>query len=442
MRLDHAAVPAPNGRLSTEAALRIIEETLSPLDLDGRKVLVIVPDRTRRAPIPLMFLLLCRHLAPRVRSLDFLVALGTHPALDAGGMNALFGLTPETRAQLPGHISLLNHRWDLPETFVQVGTVPKPTIEEIVGPVVAGLPHDAGLIRELPVSLNRKVVECDHVIVCGPTFPHEVVGFSGGNKYFFPGISGPEVIHYTHWVGAVVTSFRIIGTVRTPVRAIIDRAAALIDKPKTCFSLVVEGDGLAGLFAGTPEEAFEAAATLSAQLHIRYLDRPVHRVLSVMPAMYDDIWTAAKGMYKLEPVVADGGEVILYAPHIDEISYTHGRLLDEIGYHVFEYFFKQWDRFSRYPGGILAHSTHLRGLGTYDVQTGIERPRIQVTLATAIPPERCRRLGLGYRSPDSVDVPGWESQGDGYLMVPKAGELLFRLSKPGSASSAGPAGVK
>jgi nickel-dependent lactate racemase len=308
-----------------------------------------------------------------------------------------------------------------------VGTIPKSTIEEIVGPVISGLPHDAGLVRELPVSLNRKVLECDHVIVCGPTFPHEVVGFSGGNKYFFPGISGPEVIHYTHWLGAVVTSYRIIGTRCTPVRAVIDRAAALIDKPRTCLSLVVEGDGLAGLFTGTPEEAFEAAAALSARFHIRYLDRPVHRVLSVMPTMYDDIWTAAKGMYKLEPVVADGGEVILYAPHIDEISYTHGRVLDEIGYHVFEYFFKQWDRFSRYPGGILAHSTHLRGLGTYDAETGIERPRIQVTLATAIPPERCRRLGLGYRSPDSVDVAGWESLGEGYLLVPKAGELLFRL---------------
>ncbi|GAB4129329.1 MAG: lactate racemase domain-containing protein [Acidobacteriota bacterium] len=436
MSLDEQPVRTDSGKLSAEAARRIVESFLAPLDLDGRRVLVIVPDRTRTAPIPLMFQLLCRHLAPRVKSLEFLVALGTHPALDATGMNALFGLTPESRAQLPGNVTLHNHHWELPETFVQVGTIPKSTIEEIVGPVIAGLPHDAGLVRDLPVSLNRKVLECDHVIVCGPTFPHEVVGFSGGNKYFFPGISGPEVIHYTHWLGAVVTSYRIIGTRRTPVRAVIDRAAALIDKPKTCLSLVVEGDGLAGLFAGNPEEAFEAAADLSARLHIRYLDRPVQRVLSVMPAMYDDIWTAAKGMYKLEPVVADGGEVILYAPHIDEISYTHGRLLDEIGYHVFEYFFKQWDRFRRYPGGILAHSTHLRGLGTYDAETGIERPRIQVTLATAIPPERCRRVGLGYRAPDSVDVAGWESQGEGYLKVPKAGELLFRLKSFASASSA------
>ena len=58
-----------------------------------------------------------------------------------------------------------------------------------------------------------------------------------------------------------------------------------------------------------------------------YLDAPVRRVLSIVPEMYDDIWTAAKGFYKLEPVVADGGEVILYAPHVTEISvHAHGDL--------------------------------------------------------------------------------------------------------------------
>ena len=145
-----------------------------------------------------------------------------------------------------------------------------------------------------------------------------------------------------------------------------------------------------------------------------------------MPTMYDDIWTAAKGMYKLEPVIADGGEVIVYAPHIDEISYTHGAILDEIGYHVRDYFLKQWDRFKEYPGGVLAHSTHLRGIGTFD--DGIERPRIRVTLATRIPRERCERLNLGYLDPDTIDLDDWRGrENEGLLLVPKAGEMLYRL---------------
>jgi nickel-dependent lactate racemase len=147
-----------------------------------------------------------------------------------------------------------------------------------------------------------------------------------------------------------------------------------------------------------------------------------------MPEMYDDLWTAAKGMYKLEPAIADGGEVIIYAPHITAISYTHGRIIDQIGYHVRDYFLKQWERFKDYPWGVLAHSTHLRGNGTFE--KGVEKPRIQVTLSTGIPEERCRRVNLGYLDPAVVDIAEWEGREDeGILVVPKAGEMLYRISK-------------
>ena len=67
--------------------------------------------------------------------------------------------------------------------------------------------------------------------------------------------------------------------------------------------------------------------------------------------MYDELWIAGKCMYKLEPVVADGGELIIYAPHVDEISVTHGKHIEEIGYHCRDYFLKQWDQFKHLPVG-------------------------------------------------------------------------------------------
>jgi nickel-dependent lactate racemase len=241
-----------------------------------------------------------------------------------------------------------------------------------------------------------------------------------------------EPRNFSHWLGAVITSYEVIGTKHTPIRRVIDKAAAMIDKPKLCFSLVVKSEGetprLAGLYVGPPEAAYEAAADLSAKIHIVWLDKPYRRVLAVMPKMYEDIWTAAKGMYKTEPAIADGGEVIIYAPHIDEVSYSHGQQLDEIGYHVRDYFLKQWDRFKDYPGGVLAHSTHLRGNGAYDAQTGIESPRIKVTLATRIPPGRCQRLSVGYLDPAGINIDEWRNrEHEGILLVPKAGEMLYRV---------------
>jgi len=407
-------------RFLTEGEVHdLMAEALAQASLDGKRALVIIPDHTRTAPIPLFFRLFHELLGSRVALLDYLVALGTHQPMSDEALNRLVGVTAAERAKKYRDVRIFNHRWDLPDTFVTIGTIPAAEIEEITG----------GLMRqEVPVTLNKLILDYDQLIICGPTFPHEVVGFSGGNKYFFPGIGGPEVINFTHWLGAVITSMEVIGTKHTPVRRVIDRAASFIDRPKLCCSLVVKGEGLAGLFIGTPEEAYEHAADLSAKLHIIYVDKPFKRVLSVMPEMYDDLWTAAKGMYKLEPAIADGGEVIIYAPHITEVSYTHGHIIDEIGYHVRDYFLKQWDRYKAFPWGVLAHSTHLRGIGTFE--GGVERPRIKVTLATGIPEEQCRRINLGYMDPATTDMAEWEGREDeGILVVHKAGEMLYRIGK-------------
>jgi nickel-dependent lactate racemase len=412
--------------LSEAETRELMAQALAGAQVKGRRCLVIIPDATRTAPIPLMFRLFHEELGDSAAALDFLIALGTHQAMSDEAINKLVGVTASERAGKYASTRIFNHRWDVPETFADVGRITADEIAEITG----------GLMRrEVEVRLNKLVFDYDQLIICGPTFPHEVVGFSGGNKYFFPGIGGAEVINFSHWLGAVITSYSVIGTKYTPVRRVIDRAASFIERPKLCFSMVVKGDGLAGLYIGSPEEAYEAAADLSSRLHIKWVDKPYARVLAVMPEMYDDLWTAAKGMYKLEPAIADGGEVIIYAPHVDEVSYTHGHLLDEVGYHVRDYFLKQWDKFKDYPGGVLAHSTHLRGMGEYDAATGIESPRVNVTLATRIPRERCERLSVGYLDPDEINPAEWRGREDeGILYVPKAGEMLYRV-KPKAAAA-------
>lgn len=404
----------------TETEIRgLMAEALAAAELDGKRVLVLIPDRTRTAPMPQMFRLFHDLLGHRTAALDYLIALGTHQPMSEAAIDQLVGVTAEERATRFAGVNIFNHRWDLAETFTTLGRIAASEVAEMTG----------GLFEQaVDVRLNKLIFAYDQIIICGPTFPHEVVGFSGGNKYFFPGIGGPEVINFSHWLGAVMTSYEVIGTRYTPVRRVIDRAASFIDRPKLCFSMVVKGEGLAGLFIGSPEDAYRAAADLSAKLHITWVERPFTQVLSVVPEMYEDIWTGAKGMYKLEPVVADGGEIIVYAPHIDEISYTHGHQIDEVGYHVGDYFLKQWDRFKDYPGGVLAHSTHLRGIGTYDAETGVESPRIKVTLATRIPESRCHRLNLDYLDPATINLDDWRGrEAEGRLLVPKAGEMLYRL---------------
>ena len=330
--------------LSESEIRELMASALSKANLDGKRVIIIIPDGTRTAPISTMFRLFHEQLSGQVAALDYLIALGTHKPMSEEAINQRLGVTAEERATTYANVKVFNHRWDLPESFIELGEISEAEVEQI----------SDGLLREsVKIRLNKLIFDYDQIIICGPVFPHEVVGFSGGNKYFFPGISGADVINFSHWLGALITSYEMIGKKYTLVRRVIDRAASFIDRPKLCFAMVVKGESLSGLYISTPEEAWEAASDLSSQLHIVWNDKPFKRVLSVMPKLYADIWTGSKGMYKLEPVVADGGEVIIYAPHIDEISYTHGKVLDEIGYHVLEYFTKQWDGFKHHPLGVV-----------------------------------------------------------------------------------------
>jgi nickel-dependent lactate racemase len=412
-----AGAGSPDSFLDEGDLRRIAAEGLDSRDLDGRRVLVLVPDGTRTMPMPAMFRILEDLLGPRVAALDYLVALGTHQPMTDEQLGRLVGVPVVNGCA--GRSRIHNHRWDRPGTFATLGTIPAAEIAALSGGLLA---------RDVVVSLNRLIFDYDHVLICGPVFPHEVVGFSGGNKYLFPGIAGPDIINFTHWLGALISNYHVIGAGYTKVRAVIDRAAALVDRPVTCLALVVTHAGTSGFYVGPAREAWQAAAALSSRVHVLEVDRPFRRVLSVMPEMYDDLWTAAKGMYKLEPAVADGGEVVIYAPHITEVSYTHGALIDEIGYHCRDYFTSQWERFARFPGGVLAHSTHVKGLGCYDAATRVESPRIEVTLATGIPPERCRRINLGYLDPASVRIDEWRGrEAEGILVVPRAGEMLYRV---------------
>ncbi|MDU2597596.1 MAG: lactate racemase domain-containing protein, partial [Dermabacter sp.] len=278
-------------------------------------------------------------------------------------------------------------------------------------------------------NINRHVVEADVNLIVGPVFPHEVVGFSGGNKYFFPGCSVHDVIDISHWVGALITASRIIGALGiTPVRELIDAASARIETTKYCLAMVVRSasSDLHAMSFGSPESAWAACAQISAHTHIRYVEKPYKRIVAIMPEMYEDIWTGAKGFYKLEPVCADGGQVIIYAPHITEVAAMHPGLRD-IGYHNIEYFTKQWDRFKNHPWGELAHSTHVTGLGTYDPETGEENNRVRRAFATQIPPEVCEEYNVEYVDPASLDLEELRRDPD-TLVVDHAGEVLHRLA--------------
>ena len=411
-------VIAPEGSLITEDQVRqLVAQSCPAADYRGRKVLLIIPDSTRTAPIGLMFKALFAAIGPETAAFDILIALGTHPPMSNEAICRRLEITPDQWCEDYSHVRFFNHEWDNPAALRSLGHIPSEEISQLSGGLFA---------MDVPVSINARVFDYDEIIIVGPVFPHEVVGMSGGNKYLFPGVSGPDILNFFHWLGAVVTNMGIIGNPHTPVRAVVDRAGAMVPIPKKCFALVAKGGGAVGLFVGTPEDAWARAAKLSADHHIVWKDRSFHTILSCASPMYDELWVGAKAMYKLEPVLAAGGELIIYAPHLREVSVVHDRFIRQVGYHCRDYFLKQWDQFKHLPWGTLAHCTHVFGGGTYE--NGVETPRARVTLATGIPEAVCREINLGYRDWRSLRVEDYANrESEGVLLVPKAGEQLYKL---------------
>lgn len=401
--------------LSKEDFFDVVDRGLQPILANRRKTLFIIPDATRTMPLADLIPAINRIALRNTCSIDYMIALGTHPPLSNNEIEKMVGVKSLQRLRTEHNIQVFNHEWMNQNNLYCPGTIPADEVHHLT----AGL-----LDTEIPVVINKRILEYEQLVICGPVFPHEVAGFSGGEKYLFPGIAGPEIIHITHWLGALSTSMDTIGRMETPVRHILRRAASYLKIPIFNMAFCLQGEDVFGIFIGEMQETWYAAAEMSAEVNVIKVPRQYKSVLSVPEGIYNELWTAAKAMYKLESIVADGGELIIYAPNLTEISLTHGEAILSVGYHVRDYFTKQWETYQHYPWAVLAHSTHLKGKGSFE--NGIEKSRIQVSLASGIPRETCIKINLGYVDPESILFSEWKNHSE-RMLIEDAGEVLYQF---------------
>ena len=395
----------------------IIQQALDVIR-PGERVLAIIPDKTRDDNTHELFPIANEFLTKRgVVSFDALVAQGTHPP-----MSAAQKLTKIGNVNFRG--SLFDHRWDDPSELITLGELSGETVQELTN----------GLIdNTVPVSINKLLAPgiYDTVLVFGATVPHEVAGFAGGAKYFFPGVAGPELTHTTHWLGALAGIEDIIGQVDTPTRRLIEAAADLIPARIISLNTVVsrtDGELVTyALFAGDIKEAFRQAAEVSRQVHIRYTGRKYKRVIALLDPHYDELWVGGKASYKLGAIIEEGGELIIYAPHLTKLSETHGELIEKYGYAPLESVRDMLgvSQELRENLCIAAHLAHVAYAGRVDQQGRIV-PRYQITMATGLNEETCRRVNLGYLDYRTLDYEAMRSDPD-TLVVRDAGRDLYQV---------------
>jgi nickel-dependent lactate racemase len=409
---------SPDSDLSSTTLAAIVQQALDPIAA-GERVLAIVPDKTRDDNTDQLFPVADHLLTQRgVACFDVLVAQGTHPPMSQAQKLSKLGLT-----EFSG--TLYDHAWDQPEELITLGELSA----ELVAKLTNGL-----ILESVPVSLNRLLAPgiYDTVLIFGATVPHEVAGFAGGAKYFFPGVAGPELTHKTHWLGALAQIENIIGEVETPTRHLIEAAASLVQARVISLNTVVSRDDTLkthALFAGDVKEAFRLAANVSKQVHIRYTGRRYKRVIALLGAHYDEMWVGGKASYKLGAIIEDGGELIIYAPHLTKLSETHGALIEKYGYAPLETVRDMLgvSQELRENLCIAAHLAHVSYAGRVD-EDGNVVPRYRITMATGLDEATCHRVNLGYLDHRSFDIDSYQNDPD-TLIVANAGRDLYKVSR-------------
>lgn len=401
----------------------IVDDALQSI-APGARVLAVVSDRTRDDNTPELFPLISQALArARAATLDVLIAQGTHVAMSDADKRAKIGAGI---AAIPLLGTIFDHHWDRDSELTTLGTIGADVIAEETG----------GLLREsVSIRLNRRLApgEYDVVLVIGATVPHEVAGFAGGAKYFFPGVAGPELTHLTHWLGALATIERVIGRVETPTRRLIEAAAAFVPIPVIAFTTVSTRDasGLKtrALFAGDLRATVRRAAEISQQVHVRYTGRRYKRVVAILDDHYDELWVGGKASYKLGSVIDRGGELIIYAPHLSSISATHGALIEKYGYAPLERVRDMVEGSDELRANlcVAAHLAHVSYAGDRG-EDGVVTPRYQITLAANLPEATCRKVNLGYLDMRTFNPRAYRDDPD-TLVVDNAGRDLYLVDR-------------
>ena len=412
---------APDGDLSPDELRRIVEDALAEIE-PGSKVLAIVPDKTRDDSTDVLFPFAAVFLrSKRVEKFDALIAQGTHVQMTADEKRTKLGIGDGIEIPDVGHV--FDHHWSDPGELIEIGELSEEKVTELTG----------GLFKKaIPLKINNLLApgNYDHVLIFGATVPHEVAGFAGGAKYFFPGVAGPELTHATHWLGALAGIENTIGRIETPTRNLIEAAGDFVTANVICFTSVVtrdEKDCLRNhaLFAGNCRESLRAGAEVSREVHIKYTGRKYARVVALLDEHYDELWVGGKASYKLGPVIGDGGELIIYAPGLRCLSATHGEMIERYGYGVIEKMQELVAESGELEANlcVAAHLAHVAFAGRKN-ENGEIVPRFAITLASQIDETTCRRVNLGFLDYHNFDLKDYENDAD-TLIVERAGRDLY-----------------
>ena len=146
-----------------------------------------------------------------------------------------------------------------------------------------------------------------------------------------------------------------------------------------------------------------------------------------MDEHYDELWTGGKASYKLGGIIEDGGELVIYAPHLKQISVTHGEFIEKFGYAPIEKVRKMATESEELSKNlcVAAHLAHVSFAGS---EANPEKPKYQITLASSVNADICKKVNLNFADYNQINLDELRNDYETFV-VEKAGRDLNLLAE-------------
>lgn len=257
---------------------------------------------------------------------DVMPALGTHTPMTDEQISTMFGHTPKNLFRV--------HDWR--NDVVTVGEVPAEYVEKI---------SEGKLSYSWPAQVNKLLLEkdIDLILSIGQVVPHEVIGMANYTKNIFVGVGGSLGINRSHFIGATYGMERLMGRAKSPVRDVMEYAREhfIKDLPIVYIQTVLAKNfdtkkmELKGIFIGDDFECFARASQLSLETNFIMVEKPIKKCIVYLdPNEFKSTWLGNKAVYRTRMALADGADLIVLAPALQEFGEDEAidKLIRKYGY--------------------------------------------------------------------------------------------------------------
>ncbi len=283
-------------RTIREAIEHPIGIKLSQLVDESKRVCIISDDISRSTPVDRVLKVLLPYLIKlgvKKENIFFVMALGSHRLMTEEEIKSKLG------TEVVSDYPVFQSAFKSPEELLYLGNTEEDGI---------------------PITISKVVMDSDVRIGIGNIVPHNTLGWSGGCKILFPGVTSEDTVCKFHLRAMMRSDEIIFGNPNNSIRLDLERWTKLIGL-SYIINTVLTGTGrIYKVVAGDYVQAHRQGVKYAEDVYaVAVPERPDIVVVDSHPSDCD-FWQGTKGFNPANVLLEEGGTALLISPFYEGVG--------------------------------------------------------------------------------------------------------------------------